>query len=277
MSDVFLSYASEDQQRVGPLVRALGAAGLDVFWDRSIRPGEDWRITLEREINQAGCVLAIWSVNSVRSRWVCEEAEAGQRASKLLCALIDHVDAPLGFRSEQAVDLRDWDGASHSPPFATLLAAVRKMIGRAAQPPTPKQPPATQPLLEDLRSQGFKQIPGPPGFVFVVQKSTMGGLIPRFVAAVEVGGSLADLETARNTHAFFENWAKSLMGNNGMAFLIFVARSPSAAFVDGVLALGPRLIGGSRVTPYVYDADVRKYWYAQPMLGTQSGARVKFG
>jgi len=277
LSDVFLSYASEDQQRIGPLVRALGAAGLEVFWDRSIGAGEAWRTVLEAEIGRCGCVLAIWSGHSVRSRWVLEEADEGQRAGKLLCALIDDVRPPMGFRGEQAVDLRGWDGASHSPPFATLLAAVRKRLRRPAQPPAGKKPAATQPILEDLLKQGFQQMPGPPGLAFVVHKATMGGLVPRVVAAVEAGGSNADLEAARNSHAFFENWAKGLLGNNGMGFLVFVARSPSAAFVDGVLALGPGLIGGSRVTPYVYDVDERKYRCAQPMLGTLSQTHPKFG
>ncbi len=183
MSDVFLSYASEDQQRIGPLVRALGAAGLEVFWDRSIGAGEAWRTVLEAEIGRCGCVLAIWSGHSLRSRWVLEEADEGQRAGKLLCALIDDVRPPMGFRGEQAVDLRGWDGASHSPPFATLLAAVRKRLRRPAQPPAGKKPAATQPILEDLLKHGFQQMPGPPGLAFVVHKATMGGLVSRVVAA----------------------------------------------------------------------------------------------
>jgi hypothetical protein len=34
MADIFLSYAREDQSRVGPLVRALEGQGWSVFWDR---------------------------------------------------------------------------------------------------------------------------------------------------------------------------------------------------------------------------------------------------
>lgn len=39
MADVFLSYAREDEARVGALVRLLEAQRLSVFWDRQIPPG----------------------------------------------------------------------------------------------------------------------------------------------------------------------------------------------------------------------------------------------
>ena len=39
MADVFLSYASEDRTRIEPLVRALEAGGLTVWWDRHIGMG----------------------------------------------------------------------------------------------------------------------------------------------------------------------------------------------------------------------------------------------
>ena len=39
MSDVFLSYASEDRGRVAVIVSALEASGLSVWWDRAIQVG----------------------------------------------------------------------------------------------------------------------------------------------------------------------------------------------------------------------------------------------
>jgi len=43
MSDIFLSYASEDRERVRPLAEALSRQGWDVWWDRDIPPGQTWR------------------------------------------------------------------------------------------------------------------------------------------------------------------------------------------------------------------------------------------
>ncbi|MCZ6871640.1 MAG: TIR domain-containing protein [Gammaproteobacteria bacterium] len=37
MADIFLSYASEDRERVRPLVAALETGGFSVWWDSDIR------------------------------------------------------------------------------------------------------------------------------------------------------------------------------------------------------------------------------------------------
>ena len=43
MSDIFISYAREDEARIQKLVRALEQRGLSVFWDRNIPAGQTWR------------------------------------------------------------------------------------------------------------------------------------------------------------------------------------------------------------------------------------------
>ena len=43
MSDVFVSYKAEDRSRVAPLVQALEADGLSVWWDTQIAAGSEWR------------------------------------------------------------------------------------------------------------------------------------------------------------------------------------------------------------------------------------------
>ena len=41
MADVFISYASEDRDRVRPLAEALLSRGFNVWWDRSLSAGQD--------------------------------------------------------------------------------------------------------------------------------------------------------------------------------------------------------------------------------------------
>ena len=53
MSDIFISYASEDRERIQPLVRALEQAGWSVFWDRTIPAGKTWREVIGGEIRDA--------------------------------------------------------------------------------------------------------------------------------------------------------------------------------------------------------------------------------
>ena len=41
MDDIFLSYASEDRQRIEPLVALLESEGWSVWWDRALIAGSD--------------------------------------------------------------------------------------------------------------------------------------------------------------------------------------------------------------------------------------------
>jgi sulfatase modifying factor 1 len=77
--DIFLSYASEDRDRIGPLVRALEATGWSVFWDRKIPTGKTWPEVLEKEITSCRSVVVVWSERSVKSSWVREEANEGKK------------------------------------------------------------------------------------------------------------------------------------------------------------------------------------------------------
>jgi hypothetical protein len=97
MSDLFISYAREDQERIAALVKALEQRGLSVFWDFHIPAGETWRSYIGKSLTDAGCVLVAWSQNSVDSNWVSEEADDGKRRGILIPILLDPVEPPLGF------------------------------------------------------------------------------------------------------------------------------------------------------------------------------------
>jgi len=79
MSDIFLSYASEDLPRVVDLVRALERHGWSVWWDRTILPGRTFDQVIEEALDAARCVIVVWSQYSVNSDWVKTEAAEGVR------------------------------------------------------------------------------------------------------------------------------------------------------------------------------------------------------
>src|SRR5262249_26033841 len=115
VSDIFISYANEDRDRVLPLVSALEKTGWSIFWDRTIPAGNTWHQVIDFEIQACRSVLVVWTVNSVVSEWVKEEAHEGKLRGILIPVLLDNVKPPLGFRGIQAADLVGWNGDSSSP------------------------------------------------------------------------------------------------------------------------------------------------------------------
>ncbi|MBK8314331.1 MAG: toll/interleukin-1 receptor domain-containing protein [Acidobacteria bacterium] len=114
MADIFLSYSTRDTERVRPLVAALERQGWSVWWDRKVPPGMTWRQMIEQALQSTKCVLVVWSVESIQSRWVVEEAEEGHSMGIMLPCMIDKIVPPLGFRSIQAARLMEWQGDSSS-------------------------------------------------------------------------------------------------------------------------------------------------------------------
>jgi tetratricopeptide (TPR) repeat protein len=121
VSDVFVSYSSQDRARVVPLVQALERRGWTVWWDRKIDAGTAFDREIEAAIDEAKCIVVVWSENSVQSDWVRSEASEGLNRGILAPVAIDPVRPPLAFRLTQTVDLTAAD-ASLEP----LIEAVRR-------------------------------------------------------------------------------------------------------------------------------------------------------
>ena len=135
MSDVFISYKAEDRPRVRPLVDALEADGLSVWWDAHIGGGDEWRDTIARHLDDARCVIVVWSKRSVGpdGRFVRDEAARALRRGAYLPVRIDKVEPPLGFGETQALPLGGWKGNRSDPRYAAIADAVRAITGLGPQ------------------------------------------------------------------------------------------------------------------------------------------------
>jgi WD40 repeat protein len=129
---VFFSYAGSDAPATEPLVRALRAAGLEVFRDRdTLVPGQFWPERLERALSMADAVIVCLGPTGLGPWQKRETALALDRQSRddgfpvipLLLPGAD--DPPLGFlRLSTWVDLRDEPDDRQA--LAALLRAVRR-------------------------------------------------------------------------------------------------------------------------------------------------------
>ncbi len=135
MSDVFVSYKAEDRARVALLVEALEADGLSVWWDAHLGGAAQWRDTIAHELDNARCVIVVWSKRSigVEGHFVRDEATRALRRNAYLGLLIDKVDPPLGFGESQSLPLTGWKGDRSDQRYSAISAAVRNMIGMEPQ------------------------------------------------------------------------------------------------------------------------------------------------
>ncbi len=137
MAHIFISYAKEDREQAAAVAGALESLGWQVFWDRSILPGRIWDEVIEEAIEAAGCILVLWSRNSVASEWVRAEAEEGRHRKILIPVLIEEAKIPLIFRPLQAASLVDWYEDSSYVGFKQLVHAITEIMG--APPPSERQ------------------------------------------------------------------------------------------------------------------------------------------
>jgi len=165
MVDIFISYASENRDRVRPLAHALEKHGWSVWWDRDIPPGKTYALVIEEAIEAAKCVVVLWSNESVASDWVQNEAAEGARKKILVPALIDAVTIPFEFRRIQAAGLTDWNADSSHGGLTVLMDAITAIVAPRRKEDKPAQPPQDSesqagPKSEfDVAKEGARTVP----------------------------------------------------------------------------------------------------------------------
>jgi tetratricopeptide (TPR) repeat protein len=144
VAQVFLSYAKEDVASARMMADALAKCGFSVFWDRHVPVGQPWDDVIGRALEEASCVIVLWSATSAKSRWVREEADRAVARGCLVPVLLEKVDPPFGFGRIEAADLSGWRGDVRNSEFSDVLTAVSELV--KVTPDKPAHGPVNAPV-----------------------------------------------------------------------------------------------------------------------------------
>lgn len=126
MPDIFISYSRQNKSRVEPLAQALTEAGLTVWWDSQLLPGDKFRGVIQEKLQSADWVLVIWTKQSIESDWVKQEASKAHDRGVLIPVLFDDVTPPMPFEELQNADLKAWYGNSNNPEFRKIVSTIQQ-------------------------------------------------------------------------------------------------------------------------------------------------------
>jgi MTH538 TIR-like domain (DUF1863). len=128
MSDIFISYKREDQATARKLANALESEGWTVWWDPKLRAGERFNDVIESALNEAKCVVVLWSKRSVQSLYVKDEATHALKRKKLVPVTIEQVELPFRFEELHTPSLLNWDGSKEFSEFRRLVEDISTIV-----------------------------------------------------------------------------------------------------------------------------------------------------
>jgi peptidoglycan hydrolase-like protein with peptidoglycan-binding domain len=132
MTDVFVSYASEDAGRVQSLIEALASEGWQVEYDPAAASDTELYAPDDRA-GSAGAVLVVWSGDARNSDKIRSEAATALYKNKLVQVRIDTAAPPRPFDQVESSDLSAWSGARDNDAWRAIVARVRTYAGTAGQ------------------------------------------------------------------------------------------------------------------------------------------------
>jgi TolB-like protein len=264
MADVFVSYATEDRERVAPLVEAFKRQGWSVWWDRGIGPGQKFDEVIERELESARCAVVVWTQNSVvGSDWVRSEALGAMEREILVPVRLDDVRPPIAFRRVQASDLLGWPDHHDGAQYSALIGSVASLVG--ATPHTNPEPVLDRPSIAVLP---FTNMLSDPDGEFIAE-----GMTEDLITAL--ANSYDMFVIARHSSFTYKSRAVDVRRVGRELGVSYVLVGSVRRFKEGMLRITAQLIEtatGTHLWAQKFDRPADKVFELQDELITEVGS-----
>lgn len=266
MADVFISYKREDRDWAERVDRALRDAGFTTWWDTSLVAGEHFNEAIHRELQNANCVVVIWSERARQSQWVNAEAVAGFDRGILVSSRVDGVALGYPFSVVQTTDLRI-DGANG------IIEGARRIVGVSAASPAKAPPIDTDAKIDwfDRQRNGWYVLGGGAAFIVLLLAANSQNaswfyapIFELFLGAPAIsaiGSLLVASGVARRP--ITEIWMRTIL----LAALSGAAGATVPAYMLTYVYIGS-------VGQTLFEALVRFSWFALPVLCSGLGAHA---
>lgn len=134
MTDVFLSYARKNRERVRLIADGLTDDGYSLWWDTSLKAGDNYGIKIEQALAVTKTVVVCWSEQAKESLWVRAEATEALDNDKLIQLKLDESRMPLPFNVLNIISFAGWNGKRIAPEWSKLEGEIGEKTGRRSAP-----------------------------------------------------------------------------------------------------------------------------------------------
>lgn len=181
--DVFVSYSHKDMPSIESIVHRLSGHGHGVWWDRRLRYGEDFGVSIQAALTASKCAVVAWSRFAQHSLWVRAEANSARESGKLVQLTLDGTKPPLPFSMLHTLDFKTDDGSPDASPMRDLLASVEAVIAGTAGNETLSDPPRNS----SLAGFGSAAVVGGASISLIILASALAGMAPHLALADAFG------------------------------------------------------------------------------------------
>jgi hypothetical protein len=130
MTDVFISYARKNRERVRQVADGMTDSGYSLWWDTALKAGDNYALKIEKALAETKSVVVCWSDQAKESLWVRAEASEALDHEKLIQIRLDESRMPLPFNVLHMIPFAGWNGTRQAKEWAELENRVGVMTGR---------------------------------------------------------------------------------------------------------------------------------------------------